>query len=102
MQSLKGVIINAPFFILVNQKYINMDWLCQYDLNTLGLFMNLAGAILLFIFGTPFRWDTSNGMIWRYPTKKQKFIKRMCDFLSSLGMFLVIVGFAFQYYYSNC
>ena len=79
-----------------------MEWLCDYDLNNIGLILNLIGALLLFIFGTPFRWDTSNNIIWRDPTKKQKFKKKLSDILSSLGMFLVIIGFTLQFYYSNC
>jgi len=79
-----------------------MECLCNYDLNTLGLVSNLIGAIFLFVFGSPFRWDTSNGIIYRNPTRKQKAIKTITDVLSSLGMFLVIMGFTFQYYYSNC
>ena len=79
-----------------------MEYLCDYNLNNIGLILNLIGAILLFVFGTPFRWDTTNGVIWRDPTQKQKLLKKLSDILSSLGMFLVIVGFTLQLYYSNC
>lgn len=71
------------------------------DYNELGLITNVVGAILLFIFGSPFKLTSDYGILYGSPTKKEKIKDKIVNSLSSLGMLFVFIGFGLQFYYHN-
>ena len=69
------------------------------DLNLTGMLLNVIGALLIFIFGSPFSFvSPSFGIAYRDPSEKEKKIKNLSRFLSYLGMFLIVLGFSLQLY----
>jgi hypothetical protein len=67
-------------------------------LNIAGLFMNLAGVILLFRYGMPYRVRTEGAtyLITEDVDKREVTTERRYDLLGKLGLFLVVAGTAAQ------
>ena len=71
------------------------------DFNEIGLISNIIGAILLFIFGSPFKLTKEYNILYRSPSKRDKILEFIIKSFSSLGMLMVFVGFGFQFYFHN-
>ena len=69
--------------------------------NTIGLILNAAGVLLLFYFGMPFRVRTEGKTARTFVLPDQSELvraERRYDNLGTLGLFLILVGTAFQVY----
>jgi len=70
-------------------------------LNTVGLFLNLVGVIVLFLFGMPFRvrTDGKTAQTVMLPSADETIrAERRYDRLGWTGLILVILGTVFQIY----
>jgi hypothetical protein len=62
-----------------------------------GLVANLAGVLLLFRYGMPYRVPTGGGSVRRtMPTEHGKGIERLYGGLGWLGLILIVLGTASQ------
>jgi hypothetical protein len=62
--------------------------------NIIGLILNLAGVVLLFIFGMPYRVRTGGNQVnWR-TVRNPNIVKAetLYDRLGTLGLVLIVVG----------
>jgi hypothetical protein len=67
------------------------------NINIIGLVLNVLGALLIFVFGSPFSFTNPDyGIAYKNPSGKEIRIKKISRFFSYLGMFLIIVGFSLQ------
>jgi hypothetical protein len=67
-------------------------------LNIAGLLMNLAGVILLFRYGMPYRVRTEGAtyLITEAVDKREVTTERRYDLLGKLGLVLIVTGTAAQ------
>lgn len=70
------------------------------ELNIIGLSLDIIGVIILFFFGLPPRINkggTINLILEQTDTKEDKKWK-IYNFISNLGLILIIIGFSIQLY----
>ena len=73
--------------------------------NIIGLIMNLAGVILLFLFGMPFRVRTGGNQVnWRTGATNPSIAKadQLYDWLGWVGLVLIFAGTASQILAALC
>ncbi len=71
---------------------------CASFINSLGLFLDIVGAALIFKYGLPedIKRDGSMDMSYEETDKNQIKLGRIYDIRSAIGFTLLIVGFILQ------